>query len=76
MRAVRRRRKTGLGTRSAELKAAYVTRGEPRAGPSTTGVLYGASVHVQGDHNVTVRPIKPANFALKSVLSPLNTELR
>jgi hypothetical protein len=47
MRAARRRRKTGLGTRSAELKAAYITSGEPSAGPSTIGVLYGASAHVQ-----------------------------
>lgn len=49
MRAVRRRRKTGLGTRSAELKAAYVTRGEPSAGLSTIGVLYGASASGQAD---------------------------
>jgi hypothetical protein len=49
MRAVRRRRKTGLGTRSAELKAAYITRGEPSAGLCTIGVLYGVSAHVQDD---------------------------
>lgn len=49
MRAVRRRRKTGLGTRSAELKAAYITLGEPSAGLSSTGVLYGASALVQAD---------------------------